>query len=145
MNQNGVIEFLPNNNNDADEEHLDVDTDKVIDALEERGFNTEEGIGYCGGDEDFYIEILSDYSGMVEKRIAELQDAFDKKDLSMYAIKVHALKSIARTAGDNAMFNDSRDLELASKDNDFAFVEMHHQKLIEKYRETAEFIKGILN
>ena len=142
IEDDSVIEFLPGG---FEEEVKNPSSDSVkndpIEMLNSYGIDTTEGMGYCAGDKDFYMEIVSDYSLTAKTRIDEIKDAYDNKDWNLYAIKVHALKSVAKTVGDKEVFEKAKALEAASKSLDTDFVMGNHQQLIDNYDTRTKWIK----
>ena len=99
---------------------------------------------YCADDEDFYKEIIKEYATTSPDRIKELEDAFAVMDLDTYAIKVHALKSVAKTVGDKQIFERAYELEMASKGKKADIVKEKHSDLIENYKKMAQLINKVL-
>ncbi|MCR5356830.1 MAG: response regulator, partial [Lachnospiraceae bacterium] len=105
--------------------------------------NTEDGIKFCAGDEDFYHEILGDYRDSYDKRTAELDEALKARDMDAYGISVHALKSISRTVGAAKVSQMAADLEKAAKAGDTETVEKGHKEMIGLFKETVEYISSM--
>ena len=106
------------------------------------GIVPEDGLKYCAGDEDFYHEIIIEYADGTAERLNELDDAFKQGDLDLYGVKVHALKSVARTVGDTAIFEEARALEEAAEAGNEEYVKDNHEKLKNSCTERAKVIKG---
>ena len=138
-----ILEFFPDEEvNETLPESRDMK--EVLSVLEENGINTSEGIGYCGKDEEFYREVLQDYTNSSEKRIDELNSAFETADIKMYEVKSHSLKSMAKTVGDIRVFEMARALEEAAKEGDIDKIKTDHQSLIDEYTRKAEIVKNAL-
>lgn len=155
----GVMEFLPDEEEAGDEasdkggegssvwegnKEGNAGLDKAMERLSEKGFATGDGIVYCGGEQDFYGEMLLEYAKGFEERKKELDEAYGAKDWAAYSIKVHALKSIAKTVGDSAVFEMARDLEAAAKAAKGEIVEAGHKGLIEEYERKSNVILEVL-
>ena len=137
-----ILEFEPQN---GDEESSgDTKEKDTFGILEENGISTSDGLNYCAGDPDFYREMLSDYVSSMDERIGELENALGSSDLSLYSIKVHALKSVAKTVGDRKVFELALALENDSKAGDGESVGYKHPALIKEYRRKAEIIDNAL-
>nr|MCR5684866.1 response regulator [Lachnospiraceae bacterium] len=136
-----VLEFEPE---DSDSNKAEVSISDIEQALNDNGISTKDGLSYCAGDADFYMEILSDYNSSLPARKEELENAFAGNDLEMYAIKVHALKSTAKTVGDTRVFEIAQKLEAAAKANDAAYVKDNHAALIGTYEAHALVISGLM-
>ena len=78
-------------------------------------FNQDLGLMYCGGEREFYGEILALFHSSYASKAAQIQDFYAKEDWKEYAIQVHALKSSALTLGAEELSEKARALELAAK------------------------------
>ncbi len=138
-----VLEFLPGDFSDEEQDDNEAsDTLRDLNNLEKHGINISEGVNYCGGDTAFYIEIVTEYAENVENRLSELEEAMKKQDWNLYAVKVHALKSMAKTIGDAKVFEKAKALEAASKENDAGYVRKNHVELAMEYKQTSAYIMG---
>ena len=135
-----VLEFLPTEDS---EEKKEVSEDELTSILLENGINISDGLNFCADDMDFYKEILKDYATSSEVRIKELETTYNN-DLDLYTIKVHALKSVAKTVGDKSVFEKAYALEMASKDRNAVLVKEKNPELIKEYRKKAGIINSIL-
>ena len=133
-----ILEFSPES--DSYEEQGAFDPD----VLKPYGIDTDAGLSFCAGDKDFYLEMLHDYVNDNPVRSKEINDLYDAKDWDNYVIKVHALKSVSKTVGINKMFEQARDLEMAGKNKDIAFIENNHQKLIDEYNRISKNIGELI-
>ena len=140
-----IFEFMPGEEDDYDEETETDGAEDMDTYLNDNGINTSEGLNYCGNDPDFYKEILGDYISSFEDRKNELDSALRSNDMSMYAIKVHALKSVAKTVGDRKVFEMALDLEMDSKAGNSEKVTGKHNGLIEEYEKKTEIVKKALS
>ncbi|MBO4337777.1 MAG: Hpt domain-containing protein, partial [Lachnospiraceae bacterium] len=109
--------------------------------LEENGFNTKDGLGYSGGDIQFYRELLGDYASSAEERLGELEKAMSESDWNSYMIKVHALKSVAKSVGDTKVFEQALALEQASKAGKADTVRRDHAKMARDYEASSKLIE----
>lgn len=91
----------------------------------------EKGINYCAGDEEFYIDVLSDY--VAENRKAEMEELFASENYADYAVEVHALKSTSRTLGLEKMGNLAEKLEHAAKDGNIEYVKANHAEAMDYF------------
>lgn len=107
--------------------------DSPLTVLSEQGFDVKAGISYCGGSEEFYIEMLQNFQTSSAAKQAEIVSFHEAGDWENYTIKVHALKTNARTIGAAALSDCAAALEQAGKNTDTAYIEENHQKLMELY------------
>ena len=113
------------------------------DRLAWAGVNVELGLNYCGGDEDFFKDMLRMFQAQGGGKRAEIQALFDAADWAEYAVKVHALKSTSLTIGAEALSAQAKELELAGKRGDGDFIQARHAALMNAYDELCGRLIGI--
>ena len=113
------------------------------DRLVQAGINTEVGLNYCGGEEDFYREMLRLFHGQSEEKKAEIISLYESANWADYAVKVHALKSTSLTIGAEKLSAQAKELELAGKQGDVDFIRSHHSTLLRSYEELCGQIADI--
>jgi len=64
----------------------------TIDALKELGANTDEGLGRCLNNEEFYLKLVK--MAVEDQTFEQLQDALEKNDLDDAFERAHALKGV---------------------------------------------------
>lgn len=104
--------------------------------------NTESGLTYCAGMQDFYIEIIGDYINQDKRE--ELGKELKEGDYENYRIGVHSLKSSSRTIGADALSERAKQLEDACKADDKDYIASHHDKVMEEYSELLDKLKTAL-
>lgn len=112
-------------------------------SLVRAGINVALGMEYCGGDEDFYREMLRMFHDQREEKEAELDALYAAGNWTDYGIKAHALKSTALTIGAEQLSGKAKELELAGKKADEEFVRNNHPQLLRMYAEVCESIAGM--
>lgn len=115
-----------------------------MERLEKAGIHTSAGLQYCLNDTAFYDELLLKFAADADRKLEEIDGFFGQKDWENYGIMVHALKSTARMTGADALSALAKGLEDAAKKQDAEYIGAHHEKLLEKYRETVRQIRDIL-
>lgn len=141
-----ILEFYPENEERGSEGNVAANRSfaEIRKELEELGIKVSDGLAYCGGEEEFYLELLGDYVRSAETKEKELGDAIAAKDLTNYAIKVHALKGVSKTIGEGKIFEAALALEMAAKEANTEAVEREHPKLMEKFVRDVAAIRRIL-
>ncbi len=86
----------------------------VLQQLETCGLNTEDGLKYCAGDEEFYLSMLRQFAGEYPERAEKMQGFLAEHDLKNYEILVHALKSNLKMLGSEALSERAKELEYAA-------------------------------
>ncbi len=74
---------------------------------------------------------------------AELNSYYEAADWTDYGIKAHALKSTALTIGAEALSAKAKELEMAGKEGDEAFIRENHSILRQMYEEVCESIANL--
>lgn len=112
--------------------------------LEQLDFlDTETGLTYCAGEEDFYREMLVSY--LENDKRQDLVRAFGEEDTENYRILVHALKSTSLTIGAVELSEQAKALEMAAKENNWDYIQDNHEEALEAYNVIRERIDGVLN
>ena len=94
--------------------------------------DVEKGLLYCGGQES-YLEILAQYCRNGNEHIEKLERLFAEKDWKNYTIEVHALKSMMMSVGALPLSEQAKQLELAGKRGDIAWINVSHAGMITEY------------
>jgi len=119
--------------------------DDAIAQLKAMGFDTEEALGYCAGDTDFYIELLNDFADSEVSKSSELTQYKQKGELADYRTLVHSIKSSAKTIGAMKLSEMAKELEFAARDGKADFIGENHDSMIEAYELVAAKIHNVLS
>ncbi|MCR4780658.1 MAG: response regulator [Ruminiclostridium sp.] len=120
-------------NGSAENEPPDSEPAGLTERLASRGFNTEAGLKYAAGSEEFYTDLLNTFAAEHDAKSAELRKAFEERDWKLYRTKVHALKSAARTIGADALADLAFEHEKAAKDEQGEFITDGFERLEAAY------------
>ena len=101
------------------------------------------GLEYCGGDDEFYLEMLHMFHEQREEKEAELTALYEAANWTDYGIKAHALKSTSLTIGAEELSGKAKELEMAGKNADEAFIRENHSVLLQMYAEVCDSIAGL--
>ena len=104
----------------------------------------DDGMTYCAGDKEFYVDMLKEYIDSYEEKSQQLNKLFRTKEWSQYQIYVHALKSTSRTIGANDLSELARSMEEASSKGDGEYIGKYHDKLMTDYKVITEGIAQAL-
>ena len=113
-----------------------------LDKVRSLGLNVDAGLMYTCSDEDFYLELLTDYARSADDKCSELSSYLEKGDLKNYEILVHSLKSASKTVGADELSDRAKALEEASRDQNTDFVNANHEAFVTGFRELAAKILG---
>ncbi|MDY6339481.1 MAG: ATP-binding protein [Saccharofermentans sp.] len=113
-----------------------------LDKLRALGLNVDAALVYTCNDEDFYMELLTDYAESAADKCHDLSAYLENGDIKNYEILVHSLKSASKTVGADGVSEQARALEEASRNKDMSFVNDHHGAFVESFTSLAEKILG---
>ena len=97
------------------------------------GIDVDEGKKNSGGISPFLYSIEMFYN-TIDSNSKVIEDAFKDKDIRLYTIKVHALKSSARIIGAKELSVLAESLENAGNKNDTGFINLENDHLLRDYR-----------
>ena len=100
------------------------------------------GLANCGGTEG-YMAALDIFYGSLDSKADEIEGFFASDDMENYNIKVHALKSSARTIGAEGLADLAADLEAASASGGEDAVRRDTGRLLEWFRSYKKSLAGI--
>ena len=123
---------------------VSVDKPEIsYDQLAKAGINVELGLNYCGGDDNFFHEMLRMFYDQSKMKKAEIVSLYESANWTDYVVKVHALKSTSLTIGAESLSAQAKELELAGKRGDANFIHAHHTALLCAYDELCTQIAEI--
>ncbi len=107
------------------------------------GLDRNTGIKNCGS-LDIYKRVLTVFCDTAKKYTDELRELFDNEDWDGYVIKIHALKSSARTVGAVTISENAFLLEKAGKSGDTDYIREHNEEVLSDYMAISNQIKETL-
>ncbi|MDD6811082.1 MAG: ATP-binding protein [Lachnospiraceae bacterium] len=124
-------------------EHIDKSEAGQMQQLEKlEGLDVQTGLTYCMHEEDFYIEMLNEFSKA--DKVSKLKQFFAQEDWNNYRTIVHALKSTSLTIGAVHLSEEAKALEMAAKDGEVDYIRSHHLATLEEYIGLTDRLKEIL-
>lgn len=117
---------------------------RAFEDLTIKGFNVEEGIKLCGGDEEIYMEVL--WAAMEEgkEKIPLIRKVFDERDLARYCVEVHGLKNAMRSIGATYLSQLAAEQETAVKEENYSVLEVGVEELLTQYRFVVDALMELL-
>jgi len=101
------------------------------------GIDYDTGIEYCGSP-DSYGKLLDVFRQSIAQESAAIEEYWRGGDIKAYTVKVHALKSSARTIGASELSERAKAMEAAGNAGDTAAIDANTPGLLELYRSFAE-------
>lgn len=117
---------------------------RTIDDLQNRGFDVEEGIAMCAGDEELYAEILDAALEEGKEKIPLIRQLYEEKDYDRYCVEVHGLKNAMKSIGANHLSEAARVQEFAVKDNNLALVDEGVDALLTEYQDVVDALEELM-
>lgn len=131
-------------------EQEELTTNQITNQTTEKTFlesidflDTQIGIGYCADSEVVYQKVLQAYVSSTIYNLAE--EAYQAKDWNKYRIQVHALKSTSLNIGATVLSEQAKELEMAARAGDEAYILEHHEDVMLLYNDLLRRLKNILN
>lgn len=109
-----------------------------------KGFDVEEGIKLCGGDEAIYMEVLWAAMEEGDEKIPLIRSVYEQKDYERYRIEVHGLKNAMRSIGAVYLSELAAQQEQAVKDMDLAEMEIGVEEMLTQYQFVENALKELL-
>lgn len=117
---------------------------RKFEDLTSKGFDVEEGIKLCGGDEEIYMEVLWAAMEEGEEKIPLIRSVYEQKDYERYRIEVHGLKNAMRSIGATYLSELAAQQEEAVKKRDLAAMEIGVDEMLTQYQFVEDALKELL-
>ncbi len=117
---------------------------RTIDDLEKRGFNVDEGMAMCAGDEEIYLEVLDAALEEGKEKIPLIRKLYDDKDYKRYCIEVHGLKNAMKSIGANHLSEAAKAQEFAVKEDNLSLVDEGIDALLKEYQEVVDALEELM-
>jgi CheY-like chemotaxis protein/anti-sigma regulatory factor (Ser/Thr protein kinase) len=141
------IEIVPSDEGKApaaDTGSSEVTSESPLKALLDVGVDTGKGKANCGGDEDFYRTILSEYLKVSDEKKKDLNRFFEEGDLKNYGILIHSLKSTSAMIGADTPSKLAQKLESAAGNDDMDYVKTNHSAFLLEYDAVVEALAKVV-
>ncbi len=92
------------------------------------------GVTNCGDHED-YLDALYIFYSSVDEKADELENFLEYEDWTMYALRVHSLKSMARLVGAKKLGKIAAMLEAAAREDNYSLIKRETGDFLKSYRE----------
>ena len=102
-----------------------------------------ETVGQISFDRTAYDNMEKMFAASIEERADELEKLYKSRDYKGYTVKVHALKSMAKSIGASELSELAAEMEEAGKNRDIAALTAGAEVLLSLYRSLAEPLKRL--
>lgn len=117
---------------------------RTIDDLETRGFNVDEGIALCGGDEEIYIEVLDAALEEGREKLPFIRECYERKDFERYGIEMHGLKNAMKSIGADDLSEAAKEQEFAVKENNLGLVDEKVEQVLGQYQDIVNALEELM-
>lgn len=117
---------------------------RTIDDLENRGFDVEEGIVMCAGDEEIYLEVLEAALEEGKEKLPLIRECYERKDYERYCIEMHGLKNAMKSIGANVLSEAAMKQELAVKENNLQLVDEGVADILTQYQNVIDALEELM-
>jgi len=111
---------------------------KFFKTVEIAGVDTHKGITMSGGKVENYLRTLSVFYEDSRKKINEIKTCIDSKNIPLYTINVHALKSASANIGASEISRTAEALEKAGQQGDLDFINKHNSEFLSDLEKTLD-------
>ena len=117
---------------------------RTIDDLGNRGFDVEEGIAMCAGDEEIYMEVLEAALEEGREKLPLIREYYEQKDFERYCIEMHGLKNAMKSIGANKLSEAAKEQEFAVKENNLQLVDDRVEDVLAQYRDIVDVLEELM-
>ncbi len=100
------------------------------------------GVTNCGDYED-YLDALYIFYSSVDEKADELEGFLEHEDWTMYALRVHSIKSITRLIGAKKLGKSAAMLEAAAREENYSLIKRETGDFLKSYREFKNYLSPI--
>lgn len=97
--------------------------------------NVTAGLNLCGGNINLYMEVLHMLHEDSPAQLEELKRLYAEKDFENYTVQIHSLKGQLLNVGYTDLGEAARDLEFASREGRYEYIDTHMERFLIKYQE----------
>ncbi len=104
----------------------------------------ETAMQYCGGDEEFYRQVLQMYCDEAAELKRALSGYLERENWKLYCVEIHGLKSSSLNIGCRHLYDISFELEKACKEENAGYIAENHGPCMQVYDAVLEEAKRYL-
>ena len=109
------------------------------------GIDTKQGITYCGGTLEGYMEVLRTFAASAPNQVEVIRRSIENSDIARVSLEAHSLKSASGGIGAAALSEKAKDIEMAGKNGDEIYVYENIESLLEDYNNIVDEIKSVFS
>ena len=116
----------------------------TIDDLAKWGFDVEEGIAMCAGDEEIYMEVLDAALEEGREKLPLIRECYEQKDFERYGIEMHGLKNAMKSIGASELSEAAKEQEFAVKENNLHLVDERVDEILAQYQSIVDTLEELM-
>ena len=117
---------------------------RTIDDLEKRGFDVEDGIAMCAGDEEIYVEVLDAALEEGREKLPLIRECYERKDYERYGIEMHGLKNAMKSIGATELSEAAKGQEFAVKENNLQLIDERVEDILAQYQSVVDTLEELM-
>lgn len=117
---------------------------RTVGDLVKRGFDVEEGIVMCAGDEEIYLDVLDAALEEGREKLPLIRECYERKDYERYCIEMHGLKNAMKSIGANHLSEAAKEQEVAVKENNFQLVDEGVDDILAQYQSIIDALEELM-
>lgn len=117
---------------------------RTIDDLVKRGFDVEEGIAMCAGDEEIYVEVLDAALEEGREKLPLIRECYEQKDYERYGIEMHGLKNAMKSIGASELSEAAKEQEFAVKENNLQLIDDRVEDILAQYQSVVDTLEELM-
>ena len=111
--------------------------------MRKAGIDPEKGLEWCMDDREVYTAVLQECALDAKNKKAELEKFYAAGDWENFMIRIHGIKSSAKTIGASEISERAKRLEKAAEEKDEAFLKEHYPKFLPDYIRLTDMIREV--
>ena len=108
------------------------------------GVDTKKGLAGLMGKQERYINMLGVFCSEGKAKLLDIAAALDARDLRLYTIYIHGIKSTAASIGATELSQAAAALETAARCEDLGFVDKHNPSFLANFTNILANIDNFL-
>jgi CheY-like chemotaxis protein/vacuolar-type H+-ATPase subunit F/Vma7 len=141
---NAVLEkWIPKEKKSAAAAQIDIKDECAADITIE-GVDVALGLSRTGGSTAGYLRSLEIFGKDGQSKLGQIKSCFETDDIPLYTTHVHGLKGAAAAVGASLLSEAARELEMAAKRQDRAFLEAHTPALLEDLKTLLSAVERVV-
>lgn len=96
--------------------------------------DVDEGILFCGGLLERYIEVLRIVCRRGEEQLKQLEKLWQERAYEEYTIQIHGMKGSMRSIGAKELAEKAKALEKAGRESDYTYIDANIEEFCVEYR-----------